>query len=383
MRVKFGDIVKDVKENVDRSNNPYKFYVAGDHMDSEDFRIHRFGRFATDDVGPAFVRIFHPGQILYGSRRTYLKKVCVADFEGITANTTFVLETKDETVLMQKLLPFLMLSKGFTDWSIKHSKGSTNPYVLFSDLASYEFDLPPLERQKELAELLWAANDLKESYKKMIIATDEMLKAKFREMFGECGRESAKGAGDKVIHDCQIVPLSEVGVISTGSTPSMKNRVYYENHDIPFYKPSDFSHELTSLDCSEFWLDARAERKVRMFHEGAVLVTCIGTIGRVGIAKRSGTCNQQINFIEPNESVYSIFLAHALQMMGEALSDKAKTSVVPIINKGEFSRIKIPLPPLSLQQEFVTIARKADETKAALKQSIADVEQVIKGLINE
>ena len=164
MRVKFGDVVKDVKENVDRAKNPYEFYVAGDHMDSEDFRIHRRGKFATDDVGPAFVRIFRPGQVLYGSRRTYLKKVCVADFEGVCANTTFVLETKDKDVLSQKLLPFLMLSEGFTDWSVKHSKGSTNPYVLFSDLADYEFDLPSIGRQRELAELLWAANDLKEKY---------------------------------------------------------------------------------------------------------------------------------------------------------------------------------------------------------------------------
>ena len=84
-KVKFGDIVKDVKFNVDRDNNPYEFYVAGDHMDSEDLNIRRRGRFATDDVGPAFTRIFKKGQVLYGSRRTYLKKVAVADFEGITA----------------------------------------------------------------------------------------------------------------------------------------------------------------------------------------------------------------------------------------------------------------------------------------------------------
>lgn len=88
-RVKFGDVVKDVKINIDRLNNPYEYYVAGDHMDSEDLTIHRKGCFTTDDVGPAFIRVFKPGQILYGSRRTYLKKIAVADFEGVCANTTF------------------------------------------------------------------------------------------------------------------------------------------------------------------------------------------------------------------------------------------------------------------------------------------------------
>ena len=122
-KVKFGDIVKDVKFNVDRDNNPYEFYVAGDHMDSEDLNIRRRGRFATDDVGPAFTRIFKKGQVLYGSRRTYLKKVAVADFDGICANTTFVFESKDPAAFEQRLLPFLMLSEGFTNWSIAHSKG--------------------------------------------------------------------------------------------------------------------------------------------------------------------------------------------------------------------------------------------------------------------
>lgn len=178
-RVKFGDVVKDVKINIDRLNNPYEYYVAGDHMDSEDLTIHRKGCFTTDDVGPAFIRVFKPGQILYGSRRTYLKKIAVADFEGVCANTTFVFETKDPHAFEQRLLPFIMLSKDFTTWSIAKSKGSTNPYVLFSDLADFEFELPPLEEQKVLVDKLWAAYRLKEAYKKLLVATDEMVKSQY------------------------------------------------------------------------------------------------------------------------------------------------------------------------------------------------------------
>lgn len=65
-KVKFGDIVREVKVNVDRTNNPYQHYVAGNHMDTEDLTIHRFGNFSTDDVGPAFTRIFKPGPLVSG-----------------------------------------------------------------------------------------------------------------------------------------------------------------------------------------------------------------------------------------------------------------------------------------------------------------------------
>ena len=179
VKYQFGDIVREVKEKVDRNNNPYEYYIAGDHMDTDELHLLRRGVFEGSDVGPAFIRIFKPGQVLYGSRRTYLRKVAVADFEGITANTTFVLETKDESVLLQRLLPFIMQSDRFVQHSIKRSKGSTNPYVLFSDLADYEVDLPDIDKQKELADLLWAMDDVKMSCKKLISATDELVKSQF------------------------------------------------------------------------------------------------------------------------------------------------------------------------------------------------------------
>lgn len=259
-QVKFGDVVKEVKINIDRTNNPYEYYVAGDHMDSEDLTIRRKGSFATDDVGPAFTRLFKPGQILYGSRRTYLKKVAVADFEGICSNTTFVLETKDESILRQRLLPFIMLTDDFTKWSISKSKGSTNPYILFSDLANYVFELPDIARQDEVVELLWQAYETKESYKKMIQATDEMVKSQFIEMFGNPLSSIQKNELKKLGDCCQINPrrpsvsISDSDLVSFVPMPAVneegyidgatneeygkvkKGFTYFENNDVLFAK---------------------------------------------------------------------------------------------------------------------------------------------------
>ncbi|MFH1913657.1 MAG: restriction endonuclease subunit S [Pseudomonadota bacterium] len=167
-RVKFGDIVRQCKESVDRDNNPFERYVEGGHMDSDNIHIRRWGEFGADYVGPAFHRIFRKGQVLYGSRRTYLKKVAVADFDGITANTTFVCETKDKNVFMQELLPFLMLTGSFTEHSIRESKGSTNPYINWPDIAKYKFSLPPIDEQKRIAEILWAADEAVEAKSRVV-----------------------------------------------------------------------------------------------------------------------------------------------------------------------------------------------------------------------
>lgn len=163
-RVKFGDVVRQVKDKVDVESSGLDRYIAGEHMDTDDLRIRRWGTIDDGYLGPAFHMRFKPGQVLYGSRRTYLRKVAVPDFEGICANTTFVLEAKDPTLLLPELLPFIMQTEPFHDHSIKQSKGSVNPYVNFSDLAWYEFALPPMEEQRRIAEFLQECEAVIESY---------------------------------------------------------------------------------------------------------------------------------------------------------------------------------------------------------------------------
>lgn len=163
-RVAFGDVVRHVKERVDPDESGLERYVAGEHMNTDDLRIRRWGTIGDGYLGPAFHMRFIPGQVLYGSRRTYLRKVAVADFEGITANTTFVLESKSPRVLLPELLPFVMQTEAFHEHAIKQSKGSVNPYINFSDLTWFEFALPPIDLQRAIADALKSAADVDDSF---------------------------------------------------------------------------------------------------------------------------------------------------------------------------------------------------------------------------
>lgn len=153
-RVKFGDVVRQCKEKADPETSGLERYIAGEHMDTDDLRLRRWGEIGSGYLGPAFHMRFKPGQVLYGSRRTYLRKVAVADFDGICANTTFVLEPKNPDELLPGFLPFLMQTEAFNNFSVKNSKGSVNPYINFSDLAKFEFVLPPIEEQLRTVGLL-------------------------------------------------------------------------------------------------------------------------------------------------------------------------------------------------------------------------------------
>lgn len=181
-RVAFSDVVRKVNDKVDPWESGLERYVAGDHMTTDDLQIRRWGTIGDDYLGPAFHMRFKPGHVLYGSRRTYLRKVALADFEGITANTTYVLESKDPSVLMPELLPFIMQTEAFHANSIARSKGSVNPYVNFSDIACFEFLLPPIQEQARLVEVLLAAQENAESLRGLIEATRVAQISAFEEL---------------------------------------------------------------------------------------------------------------------------------------------------------------------------------------------------------
>jgi type I restriction enzyme S subunit len=191
-RVKFGDVVRQVKERVEPETSGLERYVAGDHMDTDDLRIRRWGEIGSGYLGPAFHMRFRPGQVLYGSRRTYLRKVAVADFDGICANTTFVLEPKNAEELLPEFLPFLMQTDAFNEFSVKNSKGSVNPYINFSDLARFEFALPPLNEQRSAVTVLQAATENCHAIEEAYCAAGRVLQSYKDALMGGSASADAK-----------------------------------------------------------------------------------------------------------------------------------------------------------------------------------------------
>lgn len=383
-RVKFGDIVNDVKVNVDRANNPYEYYVAGDHMNSGDLTIRKKGRFATDDVGPAFIRIFKRGQVLYGSRRTYLKKVAVADFDGVSANTTFVFETKNAKMFSQRLLPFLMLTEGFTNWSIRKSKGSTNPYILFSDLANYEFDLPPIDEQERLAELLWAAYNLKESYKNLISATDEMVRAKFVET---CQYRQSPNSDYNTKTVRQLIETTFVG--EWGDDDNSKTGV-------KVIRTTNFTNQ-GSLDLTDVVTRTINPDKVKrkQLCVGDILLEKSGgtkdnPVGRVTYFDKNDTkiflCNNFIQVLRPKHGISSLYLFYALNTMYNINKETIRsmgnqTTGIQNLKVEQYLDINITVPPPGTQRELENIIMQANRSKAELQKSINNVDNVIKSLL--
>ena len=175
--------------------------------------------------------------------------------------------------------------------------------------------------------------------------------------------------------------IEDIGEVITGNTPS-KDKVEYYGGNIPFFKPTDLEQGIDTKFASDHLSELGFEQS-RKLPVNTILVTCIGaTIGKTGITTVAGSCNQQINAIVPNWYVTHSFIYYVCisDYMQIEIKSNASATTLPILNKGNFSNLLFPLPPLAEQHRIVaeierwfslidTIEISKDDLQATIKQA--------------
>ena len=172
-RLRFGDIVENVNERVEPSTAAEAIYVGLDDLDSGSLHIRRWGK-GSDVIGTKLG--FRKGDVIFGRRRAYQRKLAVAEVDGICSAHAMVARAKPK-VILPEFLPFLMMSDKFMNRAVDISVGSLSPTINWTTLKLEEFDLPPLDQQRRIAEILWAVDETIEEYLKAINACDKWSNA--------------------------------------------------------------------------------------------------------------------------------------------------------------------------------------------------------------
>jgi type I restriction enzyme S subunit len=366
-RVKFGDVVRKVNDRVDPDTGGIERYVAGEHMETDDLTIRRWGEVGDGYLGPAFHMRFKPGQVLYGSRRTYLRKVAVADFEGITANTTFVLEPSSKD-LLPEFLPLVMTTEAFHEHSIKQSKGSVNPYINFSDLTWYEFALPPIDEQRRLVEILGASTELVERSRVALQSARSLMAAYAHDL---CEREAERGNVTALVDVVEVDRPITYGILMPG--PNVADGV-------PVIKVKDFPAGFVREDDllrTSHEIDAAFARS--RLRAGDLIISIRGTVGRVaeiGPALAGANITQDTARLTIRADHDARFVRAMLEsgFVQTQISRRITGLAVKGINIGELRRVLVPAPPLEAQIDHATVlsalSRQIDTSMANLASAV-------------
>ena len=230
-RVKFGDVVRNVNENTRDLNADGIDRVVGlDHLDPGSLRLARWNSLKDLPDGTTFTRRFRAGQVLFGKRRAYQRKVAVSDFEGVCSGDILVFEPADESVLSE-FLPYVVQSDGFFDHALGTSAGSLSPRTKWADLAKYEFALPPLDEQLRISESVRAVDKVLQSLscvsvkdlRSALIASALETATVDRQLGEIISLEYGKGLSATARDGGQYPVVGSAGVIGSHSTPLLSD----------------------------------------------------------------------------------------------------------------------------------------------------------------
>jgi len=376
-KVKFEDVATRVNTREDRLNTSLLYYVGGEHIESNEMLVQGCGLIKGSTIGPMFYCGFKKGDILLVSRNPHLRKASMVEFDGICSEKTFVLGTKDSKVLLQEFLALVMQSDDFWNYCEEHKSGGVNYFLNWSTLAKYEFYLPSIQEQKEIADKVWSAYRLKESYKKLLVATDEMVKSQFIEMF------------ENVESYCKLEDLvSDTFPGEWGSEPISENA-------IKVIRTTNFTNEgyLDLTDVVTRDIEPKKVVRKKLKQGDTILERSGGTkdnpVGRVVFFDEIGDYlpNNFTQVLRPKESVNPVYLFYALynsyNLNKAAMRAMAsQTTGIQNLSMSDFNHFMVGLPAMEEQRRFEAIYRQADKSKFELKQCIENIDKVIKSLIN-
>ena len=254
IRVAFGEMATNVTERVDRpAESGVDRYVGLEHLEPASLRIRRWG--VPTDVFGTKLR-FRKGDIVFGRRRAYQRKLAVAHFDGICSAHALVLRAQPRVVLSD-FLPFFMQSEGFMERAQRISVGSLSPTINWKTLEREEFALPPLPKQRRIAAALGEIASAADSVRKLEARADELLSSVYREVFGHPENPAQS--------------LQEVADVRMGRQRSP--RYAHGDHMLPYVRAANIKQDALDLTSVLKMNFDPGEQQTYALRPGDILVT--------------------------------------------------------------------------------------------------------------
>ena len=365
----YGDYVDHIEVNETKPENRKNArYVSVEHIETGKLKIESW----IDEVMPTFFRTFKTGQILFGKRRAYQRKVAIAEFEGICSPHIWALEAKKD--LQQEILPFIMLTDNFYEYVNANSAGTMSVYLKWPQLSKYKFLLPPPPEQKQIAALFQSI----ETAMEQVNEQEKNLKALQKTLMN--GLLSKKPEFGNLLNskNCQPTTFGEIAECDKK----------YPEHE----KEVDRFVGLEFIEADNFQLQgwgeiANGTTFSKRFVKGDVLFgKRRAYLKKVAVADFDGICSGDILVIRakakkmlqgllPYYISADAFIQHAISTSAGSLSPRTKWK--------DLAEFEVSIPDLKTQEKIFEVLQQLDKTVNQLKQQKATLKNLKQKLLNE
>lgn len=365
-----GDIAKERRETFKGNKNGYPI-VGLEHLTPEEITLSAW----DEDKDNTFTKLFCEGDILFGRRRAYLKKAVVAPFDGICSGDITVIKAIPEKILPE-ILPFIVQNDDFFDFAVGKSAGSLSPRVKWEHLKNYEFELPDMDKQRELAKVLWAMDAMKKSYQKLLLKTDEFVKSLFTEMFGEQDREPLS----KYIEQIRGVTYKPADLRTSAVVGACT-----------LLRANNIGNGTINFDEVQYVTSGKVSA-AQVVREGDILMCgSSGSLQHVGKAALCKSESYGMTFgafckvIRPTGRLLPSYIASYFQ------SDEYRKIIMQLASGSNINNLKnehidnllIPVSSTKIQKQFASFIQQSDKSKFELEQALAELTATYKKIISD
>ncbi len=381
---RFDQMAVQVKDKVHPDDADVDRYVGLEHIDPESLKIRRWGE--PSDVESTKI-LFRAGDIIFGKRRAYQRKLAVADFDGICSAHAMVLRPKTDVVL-KEFLPFFMQTDTFMERAVKISVGGLSPTINWKDLAKEEFALPPIEEQRRLVRTLAATAKTEEALFDLYAATESVFRSSI----------------DQILHLPKarkpVLPESPAGwrVAPLEALTDQNRQISYG-----ILKPGDHKHDgvpmLRIMDFDDFGrrtdtTPMRVSRavadtsKTTYLQSGDLLVSVMATIGRLFIVPEEmegWNVNRALAVLPARDSISNRFLEAYLHSgyVRRVFEVSQIGSAQLRINLEFLKQLPVPIPPLSVQSRVIETREEIALALAKLRDRVSEIRSVRGKILQE
>jgi restriction endonuclease S subunit len=365
-----------VAENIER-------YVGLEHIEPENLLINSWGLVKD---GTTFTKLFYPGQVLFGKRRSYQKKAAVANFKGVCSGDILVLEAKGD-IIIPELLPYIIQNDRLFDYAVGTSSGSLSPRTSWKHLSSYKIKIP---KTKDLQrEILDNLNNVEQAIieKNNVALTTKKYKAKLAHKLLTTGIDHQRFKETEIGEipiDWNLMDLGSLCVapLSYGANESA---IDY-NVELPRYvRITDITDDGKLIPSG--LKSAEIKNEDYILKTGDIVVARTGaTVGKSYLYNESdGVCAYAgyLIRIRANKEVllpsYLIQIMHSL-MFYKWIKVTLKEGAQPNINSKEYASYKIALPTIEEQAKIVAILLSIDDQIQSYTKEISKLIGIKKAL---
>ncbi|MEZ9566234.1 restriction endonuclease subunit S [Vibrio artabrorum] len=381
--VKFGEIAKQISKRIEPSETDLNIYIGLEHLDPGSLKINRHG--VPGDVKGQKLLV-KKGQIIFGKRRAYQRKVAIAGFDCICSAHAMVLEANTDKIVTD-FLPFFIQSDEFMNRAVAISEGSLSPTIKWKVLANQEFMIPSLEKQEASVEVLRGiTNDLE--HIELALESAYNLKQSVLANF------LLKGIGNKSFIDSKFGSYPENWQLVTVGDLTLE-------HKQGFYTTEKYAAEgcylvrISDLDNPRVIFDEMPRLKVDTktieqfkVEKGDFLFARSGTIGRYGIydsEEEAIFASYVIRFRFNEKKILTSYFGYFYEsiLCARQLRGIAQQGSNVNINAENIKKLKVPLPSIDEQKEILKIINEVELSIEKLNNKIETTKILVKSLSQE